>query len=296
LIGIGHRPLKPRAVAATYISRQRHQYEQTSDTMNAEAPGYSARYSAIVGCGPSGCMIVSLLKQSSAKSRLIAVDESEESLSESGADVKIKARPGEKAAGDIGTFEMVFVVFDPTEPGTIDWASGIASRAAADGAFTFGLIIPPPGRASPDSAALRRPFGGIGVIDADYVLEKRGGKDPAMALQIAFNFTAHTLTFLAGAIDAGDLGVPALKSATGGRITNFVASHVSDPIAIYSLTFSRINRAAIKSGIVFLDDAIEDVPARRIFLGIGRTLPGAELNMIRAKGLEPFKILAMLAQ
>ncbi len=260
--------------------------------MNAEAP----RYSAIVGCGPGGCMITSLLKQSSAKSRLIAVDENEEALNESGADVRIKARPGEKVTGDIGTFEIVFIVFDPTEPGTIGWAGEIASRAAADGSYTFGLIIRPPGQASPDLATLRKPFGGIGIIDADYVLEKRGGKDPAMALQIAFNFTAHTLAFLATAIDAGDLSVTALKSATNGAVTNFAASHVSDPIAIYSLTFSRINRAAIKSGIVFLDDSIQDVPARRIFLGIGRTLPGSELSMIRAKGLEPFKILAMLAQ
>ncbi len=61
--------------------------------MNAEAP----RYSAIVGCGPSGCMVTSLLKQSSAKSRLIAVDESEESLNESGADVRIKVTAGRKS-------------------------------------------------------------------------------------------------------------------------------------------------------------------------------------------------------
>ena len=39
------------------------------------------------------------------------------------------------------------------------------------------------------------------------------------------------------------------------------------------MTMSKINRAAIKSGIVFLDDAIEDVPARRIFYAIGKTLP-----------------------
>jgi hypothetical protein len=58
---------------------------------------------------------------------------------------------------------------------------------------------------------------------------------------------------------------------------------------------SKINRGEIKSGIVFLDDAIEDIPARRIFLAIGRSLPNAELSMIRIKGLEPFKILAMLA-
>ena len=70
--------------------------------MNAEAP----LYSAIVGCGPSGCLVVSLLKQSSAKSRLIAVDESKEVLDESKADIMITARPGEKVPGEIGTFEM----------------------------------------------------------------------------------------------------------------------------------------------------------------------------------------------
>lgn len=260
--------------------------------MNAEAP----RYSAIVGCGPSGCMVTSLLKQSSAKTRLIAVDESVESLDASGADVRVKAAPGEKVAADIGTFETVFVVFDPSEPGSSGWAREVASCAAADGAFIFGLLLRSPGQDSPDVAGLRKGFGSLGVIDADYVQEKRGGKDPAMALQIAFNFAAHTLTFLAGAIDTGDLSPAALKAATNGRTVNFAASHVSDPIAIYSLTFTKLNRAIIKSGLVFLDDAIEDIPARRIFLGIGRTLPGAELNMIRAKGLEPFKILALLAQ
>jgi hypothetical protein len=136
--------------------------------------------------------------------------------------------------------------------------------------------------------------GGVGA--ARRLLEKRGGKDRAMALQIALNFTAHTLTFLTNAIDAGDLSVTVLQKETIGKITNFAASHMSDPIAIYSMTFTKVNRAAIKSGIVFLDDAIEDVPARRIFLGIGRTLPGAGMDMIRTKGLEPFKILAMLAQ
>ncbi|OPY30091.1 MAG: hypothetical protein A4E28_00478 [Methanocella sp. PtaU1.Bin125] len=260
--------------------------------MDAEAP----RYSAIAGCGPSGCMITSLLKQSSAKARLIAVDESDEALRESGADVRIKARPGEKVAADIAAFEIVFIVFDPTEPGAAACAGEVASRVAAEGAFSFGIVIRPPGQASPDLTVLRRPYGSIGVIDADYILGKRGGKDPAMALQIAFNFTAHTLTFLAGAIDAGDLSAADLKSAASGRIVNFAASHVSDPIAIYSMAFSKIDRAAVKSGIVFLDDAIEDVPARRIFLGIGRTLPGAGLDMIRTKGLEPFKILAILAQ
>jgi hypothetical protein len=241
-------------------------------------------------------MITSLLKQSHAKSRLVAVDESGEALGESGAEIMIKARPGEKVMGDIGAYEVVFFVIDPSEPGVAGWDGDLATRASSDGAYTFCMVIRSPGQAPPDLAELKQAFGGIAIVDADYVMEKRGGNDPAMALQIAFNFTAHTLAFLANAIDAGDLSVPVLKNETGGRVTNFAASHMSDAIAIYSLTMSKINRAAVKSGIVFLDDAIEDVPARRIFLTIGRSLPNAELDMIRTKGLEPFKILAMLAQ
>jgi hypothetical protein len=259
--------------------------------MNADAP----LYSAVVGCGPSGCLIVSLLRQSSAKARLIAVDQSKEALDESKADIMITAQPGEKVPGEIGAYEVVFLVLDPADPGATAWAGEIASRASANGAYTFGIFIRSPAAETPAVPEARELFGGVAVVDARYIFEKRGGKDQAMALQIAFNFTAHTLTFLTGAIDAGDLSVPALKSATGGRTVVFAASHITDPIAIYSMTMSKINRAEIKSGIVFLDDAIEDIPARRIFYSLGKTLPNAELSMIRAKGLEPFKILALLA-
>jgi hypothetical protein len=260
--------------------------------MNAEAP----LYSAVVGCGPSGCLIVSLLKQSSAKARLIAVEQSKEALDESKADIMITAQPGEKVPGEIGTFEIVCVVLDPSEPGVAGWAGEIASRAAANGAYTFGIFIRSPGEVAQEAPAeVRELFGGTAIIDARYLFEKRGSKDLAMALQIGFNFTAHALTFLTGAIDSGDLSVPALKSATEGRTVAFAASHMTDPIAIYSMTMSKINRVEIKSGIVFMDDTIEDIPARRIFYAIGKTLPNAELSMIRTKGLEPFKILAMLA-
>jgi hypothetical protein len=259
--------------------------------MNAEAP----LYSAVVGCGPSGCLIVSLLKQSSAKARLIAVDQSKEALDESKADIMITAQPGEKVPGEIGTYEIVYVVLDPSEPGSAGWAGEIASRAAANGAYAFGIFIRAPDAATQDLPEIRELFGGSALVDARYIFEKRGSNDLAMALQIAFNFTAHALTFLAGAVDAGDLSVPALKSATEGRIVVFAASHMTDPIAIYSMTMSKINRAEVKSGIVFMDDMIEDVPARRVFYAIGKTLPNAELSMIRTKGLEPFKILAMLA-
>ncbi len=259
--------------------------------MNAEAP----LYSAVVGCGPSGCLIVSLLRQSSAKARLIAVDQSKEALDESKADIMITAQPGEKVPGEPGTFEIVFIVLDPSEPGSTGWAGEIASRAAANGAYTFGIFIRPPGDATQDIPEVRELFGGTAIVDARYIFEKRESKDLAMALQIGFNFTAHALTFLTGAIDSGDLSVPALKSATEGRTVAFAASHMTDPIAIYSMTMSKINRVEIKSGIVFMDDTIEDIPARRIFYAIGKTLPNAELSMIRTKGLEPFKILAMLA-
>jgi hypothetical protein len=259
--------------------------------MNAESP----LYSAVIGCGPGGCLIVSLLRQSAAKARLVAVEQSKEALDESKADIMITAQPGEKVPGEIGTYELVLVVLDPSDAGATGWAGEIASRASANGAYTMGVFIRPPEPATQEIPEISELFGSVAIIDARYIYEKRGSKDPAMALQIAFNFTAHALTFLTGAIDSGDLSVPALKSATEGRTVAFAASHVSDPIAIYSMTMSKLNRAEIKSGIVFLDDAIEDVPARRIFYAIGKTLPNAELSMIRTKGLEPFKILALLA-
>jgi hypothetical protein len=259
-------------------------------SMNSEAP----LYSAVVGCGPGGCLITSLLRQSSAKARLITVDENKEALDESKADIMITARPGQKVSGDIGTYELVFIVFDPYEPGTSGWAEEIAGKASDAGAYVCGIVIRPTGLAMPDLRDIRSMLGSAALIDADYIFEKRG-KEPEMALQIAFNFTAHTLAFLVGAVDAGDLSVSDLKKATNGRTVAFAASHLSDPISIYSLAMSKINRAEVLSGIVFEDDSIEDVPARRIFYAIGKTLPKAELSMIRTKGLEPFKILAMLA-
>jgi hypothetical protein len=274
-----------------YISGRTIHYHGTVIFMNSEAP----LYSAIVGCGPSGCLVVNLLKQSSPKARLIAVDQSKEALDESKADIMITAQPGEKVPGEIGTYELLFVVLDPSDPGVTGWAGEIASRASANGAYTFGIFIRSPGAAPEDIPEVRELFGGVAVVDARFIFEKRGSNHPDMALQIAFNFTALTLTFLTRAVDSGDLSVPALKSATEGRTTVFAASHVSDPIAIYSMTMSKIDRAAIKSGIVFLDEAIEDIPARRIFYAIGKTLPNAELSMIRTKGLEPFKILTLLA-
>ena len=257
--------------------------------MNTEAP----LYTAVVGCGPSGCLITSLLRQSSAKARLIAVDQSKEALDESKADIMMTAQPGGKVPGSIGTYELVFIVLDPSEPGSPGWAEEIAGKASDAGAYVFGIVIRPPGQAMPDLPDIRSMLGSTALIDADYIFQKRG-KEPEMALQIAFNFTAHTLAFLAAAVDAGNPGVAELRKATEKKTIAFAASHMSEPLSIYSLTMSKINRAEVRSGIIFEDDAIEDVPARRIFYAIGRSLPKAELSMIRTKGLEPFKLLAIL--
>jgi hypothetical protein len=252
--------------------------------------------SAIVGCGPSGCIIVNLLKQSSARARLIAVAEGEEELSLCEADQEVVAGPGGIASVDIKGFEVVFFIVDPTEGGSMAYAREIASRASSGGSYTFGLLLLPPTGGKIEGLEFRRSFGGMAIIDSGWVMEKRGGNDPERAIQIMFNFAAHALAFLTGAIDSGGLGVPELKAATAGKVAGFAASHLSDSRSLFALTMSRISRESVKSAIIFLDDAIGDVLARRIFVGIARGLPqDARLSMIRAKGLEPFKILALLA-
>lgn len=250
--------------------------------------------SAIVGCGPSGCFLLSLLRQSHAKAKLIAVDSDESSLQLAEADQSIKVSPGDKPAGIAGAFEIVFCVFDPSEGQALDYAKAISSSAAADGAYVYALALNKPGN-SLSEAEVAREFGGTAVIDAAWVMEKRGDSDDERALQIAFNFAAHTLTFLAGAIDAGDLSIAQFKDTTAGGIAGFAASHLSEADAIYALTLSRIDKSRVKAGIVFLDSGTSDVLARRIFLGVLRGISReARMNMLRGGGLEPFKVLALL--
>lgn len=260
--------------------------------MHSEAP----RYSAIVGCGPTGCIIANLIKQSSARAKLIAIADSQESLGLCEVDQKIIVKAGEKATASIGTFEIVFFVVDPTESESLTFARDIASRASADGAYTYGFILLPPGGGTMEALELRRSFDGMALIDSGWIMEKRGDNDPEHAIQIAFNFCAHALTFIAGAIDAGELSVSAFKSATSGKVAGFAASHLSVAGGLFSMTMGRINKDNITSGLIFVDDGLSDINARRIFVGIARGLPeDARLSMIRGKGLEPFKILAMLA-
>ncbi len=250
---------------------------------------------AIVGCGPSGCFLLNLLRQSRTKAKLIAIGEDQGSLDMSGADQMIVAKPGENyGVGDIGAFEILFVVFDPAEDSALEYAKTISTLATAGGTYVYAIAVNKPGSVLAETDVSRH-FGGAAIIDAAWVLEKRGDDNEEQALQISFNFTAHTLAFLVNAIDSGELGITAFQDATAGGICSFAASHISEGEAIYALTMSRIQKTSVKSGIIFLESGTDDVLTRRIFLGILRGLPkGASINMIRATGLEPFKILAML--
>jgi threonine dehydrogenase-like Zn-dependent dehydrogenase len=251
-------------------------------------------YSAIIGCGPSGCFLLSLLRQSHAKAKLIAVSSEEDSLNMSAADQKILVKPGEKPAIDIGAFELAFVILDPSEDLSLQYAQMVASRVSAEGGYVLGVAINKPGN-SLNEAEISKPFGSLAIVDASWVLEKRGDSDDERALQIAFNFTAHTLTFLADAIDSGDLKISHLKEVTSGGVCGFAASHVSEAEAIYAMTMSHLKINRVKAGIVFVEADTDDVLARRIFLKIAATLPReSNLSMLRLPGLAPFKVMAML--
>jgi hypothetical protein len=250
--------------------------------------------SAIVGCGPSGCFLLNLLRQSQTKAKLIAVDEDQGSLDMSGADLKILVKPGEKLVSDIGAFKVVFLVFDPSEGSAIESAKGASALASVQGSYVYAIAVNKPGN-DLSEMDLSRSFGGVAIIDAAWVMKKRGDNEEEHALQIAFNFAAHTLAFLVQAIDSGELDISAFKDATAGGVCSFAASHISDAEAIYALTLSPIQKSSVMSGIVFIEAGADDVLARRIFLGVLRGLPGgARVDMLRVTGLEPFKVLAML--
>lgn len=258
--------------------------------MNSTAP----LYSAIIGCGPSGCFFLNLLRQSQAKAKLIAVDDAESSLGMAAADQAVLVKPGEQPILDMGHFEVAFVVFDPSEGMALQYAQGIASRFTAEGTYVFAVAINKPD-SSPVEADIVRSFGGMAVIDAAWVLAKRGDGDDERALQIAFNFAAHMLTFFAGAIDSGELSIQLFKEITSGGVCSFAASHVSEAEALFAMTMSRIERPNVKAGFVFIDSATGDVLSRRIFL---RTIAGfdreANIQMLRIGGMAPFKVVAML--
>ncbi|HMK46837.1 MAG TPA: hypothetical protein VK436_09440 [Methanocella sp.] len=251
------------------------------------------RQSAIIGCGPTGCFLLSLLRRTRAKALLIAVDEDDESLNMSGADRQIRVAPGKGCGDVIGAFEVAIVVFDPAEDMVLDHARDVSAKASAEGAYVYAFAINKPGGVVRE-ADLRHPFSGAAIVDAGWVMEKQGDKGEEQALQIAFNFAVHILTFIVNALDSGDLNAPDFRDLTGG-IAGFAASHISDAEAAFSMTMSQVEKSAVKSGILFLDASTSDILARRIFLGIVRNLPReARMNMLRVRGLEPFKVLAML--
>ncbi|WP_048198748.1 hypothetical protein [Methanocella arvoryzae] len=251
-------------------------------------------YSAIVGCGTTGCFLLSLLRQSQARAKLVAIDDNSGSLEMSAADQQVLARPGEKLKADIGSFEVVFVVFDPSEGDSLAYARDVASRASTEGAYVYGFAINKTG-SSLAEADVAPGFGGMAIVDAAWVLEKRGDGDEERALHIAFNFAAHTLTFLTAAIDSGDLPVSPFREITSAGTAGFAATHLSEAESVYAMTMSKIDSPQVKSGFVFIDAATGDVLARRIFLRVAAGLPReSNLSMLRVGGLAPFKIMVML--
>ncbi|WP_424357272.1 hypothetical protein [Methanocella sp. MCL-LM] len=258
--------------------------------MVSEAPSYSA----IIGCGPSGCFLLNLLRQSQARAKLIAIDDDSGSLELSAADQQVLVRPGEKLTADIGSFEAVFVVFDPSEGNALTYARDVTSRVSAEGAYVYAVAINTPGSSLAETDVASG-FGGMAIVDAAWVLEKRGDSDQERALHIAFNFAAHMLTFLTGAIDSGDLSVSQFKEITSAGTAGFAATHVSEAESVYAMTMSKIDSPRVRSGFVFIDAGTGDVMARRIFLRVAAGMPReSNLTMLRVGGLAPFKIMAML--
>ena len=250
--------------------------------------------SAIVGCGPTGCFLLSLLRRSQAKALLIAVDDNEGSLNMAGADRQIHVTPGKEVTYAIGAFRVVLMVFDPAEGMALEYARTISAKASAEGAYVYALAVTKPGGTIIE-ADLQHQFAGAAIVDAGWVMEKREDKDEERALHIAFNFAVHLLVFIVNALDSGDLDAPIFRDLTGGGVAGFAASHLSDAETVFGLTMSRIDKGAVKSGILFLDTATPDVLTRRIFLGVVKNLPReARMNMLRVHGLEPFKVMAML--
>lgn len=252
---------------------------------------------AVIGCGPAGCGVVTILKESfmgmqSAPAFLVAVDDDEEVLKLSGADAK--ARPGEGI--DIGGPSTVFFVVNPSEEGALSWARVLSSKASDKKAFTFGFLIKPSGGWPMEEKEAYGSFDAVALIDEGWVHQQRKGKDHEYAMRIALNFTAHAITFMSAALQDGRLGRDALWKAAGGRVARFAATSVSQPETLYLMSMSGIDRPSVRSAMVFMPEDTDNVLARRIFLGVARGLPrSAEMMAIRIKHVEPFRIVALLA-
>lgn len=253
---------------------------------------------AIIGCGPSGSFIVNLLKQSGAHARLIAVDDSDDVLNSIEADRKVLVRAGEKFDSEIdfGKYKIALFINDPSEGSSLTYAQALSVSASINNTYTYGFMIRPIEGWNEDASEIFRSFDAAAIIDAGWIYEKREKKDREQAIRISFNFLAHTLTFITGAIASGKLDIETFKGISSGKVTAFAASSISQGAAVYGMTMSNIERDRVKAAMVFVAEDIGDVDTRRIILDIARSLPGnTEIQAIRTGGLEPFRIVALLS-
>ncbi len=263
----------------------------------------STQQVAIVGLGLAGCGVVTILKESfsgmpSAPAFLIAVDDKEEALNAAMADKKVMAMPGEKLEADIdfSRYTVVFFVLEPSEASALTLAQVLAAEASEKKAYTFGLLIKPPGGWPEDEKTIYGSFDGSAFVDEGWVIELRKGKDPEYAIRIVFNFVAHVLTFMSEAIKEGKLSMDALRKATYGKVAAFAATSTSQADTLYHMTMSKIDRSGVRSAILFMPEDTDNITARRIFLNVATGLPrNMEMIALRVKYVEPFRIVALLA-
>jgi hypothetical protein len=250
----------------------------------------------VIGCGPAGCAVVTILKEASVPAYLVAVDDSEELLGKAEADKKVLVRPGEKldTGIDLGQYPVAFFALQPSEGSSLTYAQAIAS--AASNAYTLGFVIKPSGGWSESEKDVFGSFDGAALIDEGWVLQVRKGNDPEYAMRISLNFTAHILGILSEVFKEGKLSIQTLKSATSGRVSSFAATATSEPETLYSMTMSKIDRNKAKYMLIFLPEDTDKVVERRIFLMLSSGVPSqAEIEAIRCKRVEPFRILALLS-
>lgn len=263
----------------------------------------STQQVAIIGCGLAGCGVVTILKESfssmsSAPAFLVVVDDNEEVLNAALADKKILARAGEKLEPgiDFSQYGVVFFVLDPSGASSLTLAQALSSRAAEKKAYTFGFLIKPPGGWPEDESSVYNSFDGSALIDEVWVLEAKKSKDPEYVMRIVFNFIAHTLTFMSAAVKEGKLSKDALSKATYGKVAAFAATSISQPDTLYHMTMSKIDRSRVKSVILFMPEDTDNIMARRTFLYVATGLPRTiEMIALRAKYVEPFRIVALLS-
>jgi len=258
---------------------------------------------AIVGCGLAGCGVVTILKESFSKEPiapafLIAVDDNAEALNNTQADKKILVSDKLDTDIDLSRYAVVFFVLEPSETSSLTWAQVLSSLAMAKKVYSYGFLIKPSGGWPEDEKTVFGSFDGSALVDEGWVFEARKGKaaDAEYAMRIVFNFTAHTLAFMAEAIRTGKLSQDALLAATYGKVAGFAATSISQPESLFLMTMSKISREQIKSVILFMPEDTDNMAARRTFLYVSKGLPRSiEMIALRIKYVEPFRIVALLA-